>query len=119
MLIVRGNFMTSLYAKYLTERTNDQILETSEGFATYRYLGNGKTVYIVDIYVLPEARKNKAASKIADEIVKEAKAKGCNELIGSVVPSMKNSSISIKVLLGYGMVLNSAANDFVVFRKEI
>jgi ribosomal protein S18 acetylase RimI-like enzyme len=108
-----------MYSQYVMERTNDLVLETESGFATYRYVNDGKTVYIVDIYVVPDFRQTKAATLMADEIVNEAKARGCKDLIGTVVPSTKNSTLSLKVLLGYGMTLNSAANDVVVFRKEI
>ena len=111
--------MYSLYSKYIAERTNDKVLEIPEGFATYRYINDNKTVYIIDIYVLPEFRNKKIASELADQIVAEAKQLGCKELIGTVVPSAKGSNTSLKVLLGYGMTLNSAANDVVVFRKEI
>lgn len=109
----------SLYANYLRERTSDEILEMEQGFATYRYLDEGKTLYIIDIYVLPDFREQKLASLIADKVVEVAKQRGCNKLLGSVVPSMKNSTISLKVLLGYGMTLESSTNDFVVFRKDI
>lgn len=109
----------SMYADYLKERTKDLIVETASGFATYRYLDDDKTVYIVDIFVIPEDRKSKAASLMADGIVKVAKERGCTKLIGSVVPSTNNSTTSMKVLLGYGMVLDSAANDFIIFKKEI
>lgn len=111
--------MSSMYSRYITERTNDLIVETEQGFATYRYLNDGKTVYIVDIYVLPDFRKSGMASSMADTIVLEAKLKGAVELLGSVVPSAKNSTDSLKVLLGYGMTLNSASQDFVIFRKDI
>lgn len=109
----------SLYAKYILERTNDSIIETDYGFATYRYLDGGMTVYIVDIFVLEDHRKDGWASFMADEIVKEAKEKGAITLIGSVVPSVKNSTTSLRVLLGYGMTLGSATNDLIVFRKDI
>jgi ribosomal protein S18 acetylase RimI-like enzyme len=111
--------LDSLYAQYLKEKTNDQILETEKGFATYRYLDGDKSVYIVDIYVLPEFRKSHAASNLADQIVVEAKQRGAKELLGSVVPSTKGSTQSLKVLLGYGMSLKSSAQDFIVFTKGI
>ena len=107
----------SLYAEYLKEKTSDQILETSRGFATYRYLEN--SVYIVELYVIPSFRKTKEASMMADAIVKEAKEKGCTQLLGSVVPTAKNSTISLMVLLAYGMSLKSSSNDFILFTKEI
>ena len=118
-LVVEPTEVSSLYAKYLKERSSDNILETSNGFATFRYLDGGKSVYIIDIYVLPEHRKSGEAARIADNIVEQARVKGCTELLGSVCPSANGSTISLKVLLGYGMTLKSASNDFVIFTKEI
>lgn len=114
-----GRTVASLYARYLRERTQDEIIETDKGFATYRYLNEQKTVYIVDIYVLPDLRKSGIASELANFIVEIAKVKGAKELIGTVTPSAKNSADSIRVLLGYGMTLLSASNDMIVFRKDI
>jgi len=108
----------SLYAQYIKEKTNDQCIESDKGFCTYRYL-NENQVYIVDIFVLPKYRNSKEASKMADLVVAEAKAKGCKELLGTVVPSSKNSTASLKVLLGYGMSLNSSTNDLIVFKKDL
>jgi ribosomal protein S18 acetylase RimI-like enzyme len=113
--------MASHYAKYVMERTEDLIVETAEGFVTYRYVNHDglPSVYIVDIYVDPDFRNVGAASKLADIVVKEARDKGATRLLGSVVPSTNNSTTSLKVLLGYGMTLHSATNDFIVFRKEL
>jgi GNAT superfamily N-acetyltransferase len=108
-----------MYGRYLIEKTNDHILETDKGFATYRYLDENKTVYIVDLFVLPDFRKEHVASTIADQIVELARHVGCTKLLGSVVPSNKNSTDSVRVLLAYGMSLKSSSNDFLVFEKEI
>lgn len=109
----------SLYANYITERTNDLIIEIEEGFATYCYLEDGKTVRILDVYVLPEFRKNGIASKLADMIVDEAKKRDCTILLSSVIPSTKYSTMSLKVHLGYKMTLQASSNDFILFRKDI
>lgn len=108
----------SMWANYLKEKTEDLMRETEHGFATYKYIDE-KTVYIMDLYVDPDFRKSNVASKLADSIIEEAKGKGCVKLLGSVVPSNKNSTASLKVLLAYGMVLKSSSNDFIVFEKEI
>lgn len=108
----------SLYADYLRERTTDLILEDPKGFATYRYIDD-KTVYIVDIYVVPEARKQGFASELANLIAEEAKAKGCTSMLGSVVPSAKGSTTSLKVLLGYGMRLDRSGDNYIFFRKDL
>lgn len=107
-----------MWANYLREKSNDQILETEKGFATYRYVDE-KTVYIIDLYILPDFRQSHVAVSLADTIVDEARKKGCNKLLGSVVPSAKNSTTSLRVLLGYGMSLESSSTDFIVFKKEI
>lgn len=109
----------SFYADYLKERTEDRIMETDFGFATYRYLNEGKTVYIIDIFVAPDFRKLGRATELADMIVTEAKRGRCSELIGTVVPSTRGSTESIKVLIAYGMHLHQASNNLVVFRKVI
>ncbi len=93
--------------------------ESLVGFAIYRYLPEQNAVYIVDIFVLEEYRKDGHASVMADKIVLEAKKNGCTKLLGSVVPSKNNSTIGLKVLLGYGMRLEQATQDFIVFGKEI
>lgn len=109
----------SLYAKYLTERTNDRILETARGFATYRILSEQKSVYIVDIFVDSDFRKSGEAAQIANQVAEIAKKEGCIKMHGSVVPSLKNSTDSVRVLLAYGMKLQSSAQDFIVFEKDL
>jgi uncharacterized radical SAM superfamily Fe-S cluster-containing enzyme len=110
----------SLYADYLVEKTNDKILEHgSSGFATYRFLDDGKTVYIVDIYVVGKFRKSGLAKEMADKIAVEAKKLGAVKMLGTVIPSNKNSTESLKVLIAYGMRLVSSGNDLIVFEKEL
>jgi GNAT superfamily N-acetyltransferase len=108
----------SLYSEYVQERLGDCILETELGFATYRF-PDPNTVYIVDLYVIPEARKQGVARDIADSIMKIAMARGCTKMIGSVVPSARGSTESLKTLLAYGMILDSGVNDFIILRKDL
>lgn len=110
--------MSSLYAQYLIEKTDDLIFETEDGFATYVFLGKDQ-VYIKDIFVVPALRKSDIAKDMADHIAYLAKSRGCTEMLGTVIPSNKNSTDSIKVLVAYGMTLKSSSNDLIVFRKDI
>ncbi len=111
----------SMYGSYIKERLGDEIMETDRGFATYKYVdSNGiPAVYIMDIYVRPDFRKENVASELADAIVNIALKDGRKLLIGTVVPSSNGSTASLKVLLGYGMSLLSASNDVIVMKKEI
>ncbi len=110
----------SMHSEYLKEHHGDEVVEIEDcGFATYRYLNDRKSVYIVDIYVRPDFRKSNLASMMADQIVEKAKKEGATELLGSVVPTAKNSTDSLKVLLAYGMNLKSSGIDLIIFSKEI
>lgn len=111
----------SLYGDYVRERLGGGIVERPEGFATYRFIDDAgvSTVYIQDIYVKPDFRNTKIASEMANDVAKMGKLKGCKRLIGTVQPSAKGSTNSLKVLLGYGMELHSSANDAIIFKKEL
>ncbi len=108
-----------MYAKYLRERTEDLIMECDFGFATYRYLNDRKTVYIMDIFVDREARQRGLASDMANEISREAKELGCVEMLGTIKPSAKGSTTGLKVLLAYGMTLHSASDVVLICRKDL
>lgn len=108
----------SLYAEYLKERLGDEIIETDQGFATYRFL-DPESVYLVDLYVRPEFRKRGVARVLGDMVATIGIQRGCKFMLGSVVPSAKGSSESMKVLLAYGMAPYSSGIDFVMFRKSI
>lgn len=109
----------SFYKQYVEEFLhNKHVIESEEGFATYSYVEPG-TVYIENIYVHPPHRRSGAATQLANSIAEIAKNKGCNKILGSVVPSANNSTMSLKVLLGYGMTLKYSMNDIVFFEKDI
>lgn len=107
----------SLYAEYLAERTNKEIVESNQGFATYSFTEQG--VYIEDIYVKPEYRKSGIAAEMANQIVGIAKERGMKKVFGSVVPSAKGSTQSCLVLIAYGMRLSSSTTNFLLFEKDI
>ena len=107
----------SLYAQYLEERGSYLIHETDYGFATYEYRGD--LVYIVDIYVIPEMRKQGKALTLALKIAEEAKDKGCRAVLGSVDPRAKNSTESLKAILALGMSPLRCDGELVYFIREL
>ena len=107
----------SFYANYIKEREGFEMVETDRGFATYRILG--EEVYIRDIYVHSDFRQTGEASRIADMIAEIAKLQGCKHMAGTVCPSAKGSTESLKVLLGYGFKLFKSQDDFIIFKKEL
>jgi GNAT superfamily N-acetyltransferase len=108
----------SMYAAYVAETTHGHVLETEQGFATYVYPDDA-TVYVKEIYIHPDFRKRGVASAITDRIEEEAKQRGCSKMLGSVVPSAKGSTSSMKALLAYGFEIDSSSADFILLRKAI
>ena len=109
--------MSSLYAKYIKERTNTEILEIEEGFATYSF--NTEGVYIQDIFVDKEFRRGDMAAAMADQIAHEAVNKGLKQMFGSVCLDAINPGDSMRVLLAYGMVPFSVKGNTIYFKKDI
>lgn len=107
----------SLYAQYIEERLGKKIIETTSGFATYFYIQDG--AYIEDIYVHPDFRMSGEASKIADQIASIARDKGYQKMYGSIKPSAKGSTESLKVLLAYGFSLLESNTDSIFLVKGI
>jgi GNAT superfamily N-acetyltransferase len=107
----------SHFGNYIKERLGKGIVEDENGFATYYFAM--PDCYIEDIYVIPEKRKAGIAAKYADEITKIAQDKKCINLIGSVKPTAKGSTDSLRVLLAYGFKLHSAVEDCIWFKKKL
>lgn len=110
--------MNSLYAQYIKERENKDIIESDEGFATYQIFDNGEC-YLQDIYVIPAKRKSGLATVMADQVVEVAKRKGCHTLVGSVCMDAKDPTRNMKVFLAYGMQVSKLMGNMIFLRKNI
>jgi GNAT superfamily N-acetyltransferase len=106
-----------MYGQYIKEREDFDILEDDYGFATYKIINN--ECYLRDIFVIKQFRQHNHATKLADTVSKIAKDAGCLRLLGTVAPSASGSSLSMKLLLDYGMRLKSSSNDFIVLEKDL
>lgn len=110
-----------MYKSYLKERSDIELVTSEHGFATYEtfFSETGLDCYIQDIYVVPEARRGRAASRLADKITIIAIELGCDRLLGSVDLKASNPTQSIKVLLRYGFEVFKSETDFIWFKKNI
>lgn len=107
----------SLYPDYLKEREGIETLERELGFATYKIRSHD--CYIIDIYVVPEARKSGLASQMADEIAAIGRSHGLKVLTGSVDTRDKEAVRNEKVLLAYGMRKAHQEDHMIYFYKEL
>lgn len=108
----------SHYGQYLKERSNTGIVETEDGFATFEYVSED-VVYIIDLFVVPERRKQRVAASIADSIVEAAVKDGKKYLLGSVDVTAKGAEASINVLEAYGMKPYKVAEPMIFYIKDI
>lgn len=111
----------SLYAKYIKELKNFEMIEDENGFIIYGFMSKGDEhfCYIEDIYVVPEMRKSHVASKYADKVTEIAREMGIKKLLGSIVPSLEGSHYRQQVLINYGFKLYSSQENFIYYIKEI
>jgi len=109
--------MDNMWAHYIQEREGALVEQSSHGFAVYKV--HGDIVYIQDIYVTPEYRQTGEASRLADKVAEKAKIMGCSNMLGSVDISARGATASLKVLLSYGMELDSLKPPLIYFKKVI
>jgi GNAT superfamily N-acetyltransferase len=106
-----------MYADYLEEFSVKHMFHNDKGFAIYEI--TLADCYISEIYVKPEFRDCKVAKELQAEVTKIALAKGCTRLLGSVIPSVNQSSMSMAMLLKDGFKIDSASTNFIVLYKDI
>ena len=107
-----------MYFDYIKERRPDcRVLKHDFGFAIYSFTNDA--VYIEEIYVKPDFRKENIASQLSETIQQEALGLGYKKLLGSVSASAEGSTDSIRVLLSHGMSLLSSQDDLIWFSKEL
>jgi len=90
-----------LYAAYLKERENTELICVDSGFITYRF--ELDYCYIIDIYILPEMRKNGLGVELENRVIEQARERKVFKLLGSVDRTANNWETSIKILekIGY------------------
>lgn len=108
----------SLYKDYIKEREDKDIVESDNGFATFKMFEN-KECYLQDLYVVPSHRQSGLATEMADQIVEIAKENGCDTLIGSVCSTDKHATRNMKIFLAYGMQIYKTVGTIIFLKKKI
>lgn len=106
-----------LYRKYLEEREGAHLIDYDWGFAVYKY--GQDHVYLQDIYVVPEKRKEGLGVLLMKKVEGRARLDGYSKMVGSVVPSTPFSDSMNKVMLSVGFKLHSSDKDIIYYVKEI
>jgi GNAT superfamily N-acetyltransferase len=111
--------LVEMFDSYATEKGfGPRIIHfEGTGFATY-HISPGEC-YIEDIYIVPEKRKSRLATELANQVVTEAKKHGCQILTGSVSKEANGQDISRAALIGYGFKKLNEDDTMEWYAKEI
>jgi GNAT superfamily N-acetyltransferase len=106
-----------MYAAYLKERENRDILETPYGFAIVQEMSD--CLYLQDIYVLPEFRKQGKGREMLLIVEDAARSMGFKKVIGSCCPNTAGADTSLRVILACGFKLLSCSENIIYLVKEL
>lgn len=109
--------MTSLYAKYIKERQDLDIIEREHGFLSYRIEDNH--LFIADLFVEKEHRGNGLVQDMVNEVENIASEFNRKYLMATVCPNTNNADISIKVVGSFGGKFLEIKDNMLYFIKEI
>jgi GNAT superfamily N-acetyltransferase len=108
-----------LFTAYVRERSDaDVLVEPGKGWATWR-LASPAEVFIVDLYVAPEHRRNGVGTAIVDKIVAAGREVGAKKLSGAIDSRALNRTDSMRAFLAYGMEFDRIDGAMLRFSKEI
>lgn len=104
--------------EYFKELKGLDIFEEEHGFILYRI--QPPYLYIHDMYIKPEMRQTGVARDMADRLCAAAKDHlQCTHLMADIQPSNRTATLSMKVLIAYGMEIVEANHDEIILTKEI
>lgn len=107
-----------LYAEYIKEREDTNLLQLEHAFATYKKINN-ETYYIIDVYVEKGFRRDGLATKLSAAIEEIAKKDGATKLLGSVDLSRNGATESMQAILSNGFKFSHTNGNGLFFIKEI
>lgn len=111
----------SLYAQYIKERSNREIIETDQGFVTYVAYKDG--LMVEDLYIKPEFRKQGLAIKFVYQVIDIVKANDMKTIYICVAPGIESPYVGAtamcKALLHHGCKLEQSFNNLLILSKEI
>ena len=113
--------MTSLYGKYIKERENCDIIEHESGFISYRIRDTqlGLTLFIEDIFVLPEKRRQGIAAEFCELIKSIAKKENCKQIMSGADPTTLNATESVAFQISMGSKIIGVSNGMINFYYKV
>lgn len=109
--------MRSLYAQYVKERENLEMIENEHGFLTYR-LENDR-LFISDIFVTKDKRKSNIAAEMIDRMYQHALEMGIKEAYAHADLNTLNWKDSVDFMEKCGGKPTKLEGTLLYFRRTI
>lgn len=115
----KGGFVikNSLYAKYIKEREDADVIENEHGFLTYKVIG--KELAIDNLYVDSNYRKSGCCFSLVQEVEEIAKKQRCEIITGTIHLIDPGANITVQAALRIGFKIHSANNNKIIIYKNI
>ena len=104
-----------LYADYIKERENAELVYDDNGFASYKKAAEG-VIYIVNVYVKPSMRRSKVCNEYVNKIVNIT---NCEWVITSCDENANGWENSEKAIIGCGFDYRKKEGTLRWYSKEI
>lgn len=111
--------MKSLYAKYVEERRGAYVIEEEYGFISFELRPTYSTIFIRDLYILPEYRRKGLGTDITYAILNTIDKEELHKYKFAMANTDKTSNnwqLSEKMILANGF---SLFKDFSTYREYI
>lgn len=104
-----------LWKEYIAEREDAHILYNNHAFATYKII-NQDEVFVMDVFVSKEHRKNGAIHALWDDFIKQLKPK---IVYGMTDRKALNWEYSDAFMLAFGFTAYTEENSIIYYYREI
>lgn len=107
----------SLYAKYMKERQNAEILENESGFVVYKFLE--KECFINEMFVDTNKRSKGVGRALIYELEAIALEKGCDCISANIHLWDKGASNTLMAALSVGFEVSRSEQNILLIAKKI
>lgn len=107
----------TLYAKYLTERNNTNILENETGFVAY--IINNSDCFIADMFINKENRASGKARALICQLEEIALKNSCEKITGNIHLWDSGASNTLLAALNIGFNIIRADQNILLISKKI
>jgi hypothetical protein len=107
------------FANYYKEYRDQELIETDYGMVTYVLQPENSSIFIQDLYVVPEQRKQHRASDLVDMVCEIGRKEGMTLMVSVVFMAYRYKEVSLLASLMYGCKIVAADSIKIVLSKEL